>query len=65
MLAVTVGGRAIAELTALPIDQLARFLRDLEPVGWERRVADAVVAEIGERLRFLLDVGLDHLSLNR
>ncbi|MFF2511107.1 excinuclease ABC subunit UvrA [Streptomyces sp. NPDC058086] len=65
VLAVTVGGRAIAELTALPIDQLARFLRDLELAGWERRVADAVIAEIGERLRFLLDVGLDYLSLNR
>jgi excinuclease ABC subunit A len=65
VLAVTVGGRTIAELTALPIDQLARFFRDLELAGWERRVADAVVTEIGERLRFLLDVGLDHLSPNR
>lgn len=65
VLAVTVAGRAIAELTALPIDQLARFVERLELEGWERRVADAVVAEIGERLRFLLDVGLDHLSLNR
>ncbi len=63
--AATVAGRAIAELTALPIDQLARFVQHLELEGCERRVADAVVAEIGERLRFLLDVGLDHLSPNR
>ncbi len=51
---------AIAEPTALPIDQLARCVQHLEPAGWERRVADAVVAEIGGRLPFLLDVGLDH-----
>lgn len=38
-LAVTVAGRAIAELTALPIDQLARFVPHLEPAGGERRGA--------------------------
>ncbi|WP_274383880.1 hypothetical protein [Saccharothrix deserti] len=65
VLAVTVGGRNVAELTALPIDETLAFLESLEPAGWERRVAEGVLAEIGERLRFLLDVGLDYLSLNR
>ncbi|MPY50528.1 excinuclease ABC subunit UvrA [Streptomyces acidicola] len=65
VLAVRVGGRGIAELTALPLDQLGQFIRDLELQGWERRVAEAVLAEIDERLRFLLDVGLHYLSLDR
>ncbi|WP_053745006.1 excinuclease ABC subunit UvrA [Streptomyces sp. NRRL WC-3618] len=65
VLAVTVGGRTIAELTALPMDELAAFMSTLPLEGWERRVAEAVLAEIGERLRFLLDVGLDYLSLDR
>ncbi|MFD5749102.1 excinuclease ABC subunit UvrA [Streptomyces sp. NPDC127033] len=65
VLAVTVGGRGIAELTALPLDELAAFSRELRLEGWERRVAEAVLAEIDERLRFLLDVGLDYLTLNR
>ncbi|MEW1723679.1 excinuclease ABC subunit UvrA [Streptomyces sp. NPDC093109] len=67
VLAVTVGGRNIAELTALPLDELAAFTAGLERelTGWQRRVATPVVAETGERLRFLLDVGLDYLSLSR
>ncbi|OXY91665.1 excinuclease ABC subunit UvrA [Streptomyces diastatochromogenes] len=65
VLAVTVGGRNIAEVAALPLDELARFVDGLELSESERRIAEAVVAEIGERLRFLLDVGLDYLSLDR
>ncbi|MET9242479.1 excinuclease ABC subunit UvrA [Nonomuraea sp. NPDC003709] len=65
VLAVTVGGRGIAEVSALPIGETARFLAGLELTGWERRVAQAVLTEIDERLRFLLDVGLDYLSLGR
>lgn len=65
VLAVTVGGRNIAEVAALPLDELAAFTGALELTPSERRIADAVLAEIGERLRFLLDVGLDYLSLDR
>ncbi|MGW3566411.1 excinuclease ABC subunit UvrA [Streptomyces sp. NPDC000941] len=65
VLAVTVGGRNIAQVSALPLDQLAHFTQGLELTGSERRIAEAVLAEIGERLRFLLDVGLDYLSLDR
>ncbi|MGY6655502.1 excinuclease ABC subunit UvrA [Amycolatopsis sp. TRM77291] len=64
-LAVTVGERNIAELTAMPIDETLAFLQELPLTDRERRVAEGVLAEIGERLRFLLDVGLDYLSLNR
>ncbi|GGT77526.1 excinuclease ABC subunit UvrA [Streptomyces coeruleorubidus] len=65
VLAVTVGGRSIAQAAALPLGELAEFVRALELTGSERRIAEAVLAEIGERLRFLLDVGLDYLSLDR
>ncbi|MEU3855147.1 excinuclease ABC subunit UvrA [Streptomyces sp. NPDC029554] len=63
--AVTVAGRGIAEVAAQPLDELARFVADLRLSQSEQRIAGAVVAEIGERLRFLLDVGLDYLSLDR
>jgi len=64
-MAVTVGGRNIAEVCALPIDEAAEFLSDLELSSRERQIAERVLKEIQERLRFLLDVGLDYLSLDR
>ncbi|MCX4681119.1 excinuclease ABC subunit UvrA [Streptomyces sp. NBC_01433] len=65
VLAVTVGGRSIAQAAALPLGELAEFVRTLNLTGSEWRIADAVLTETGERLRFLLDVGLDYLSLDR
>ena len=59
------GGRNIAEVCALPIDEAAEFLADLELSPRERQIAERVLKEIHERLRFLLDVGLDYLSLDR
>ena len=64
-LAVTVGGRNIAEIAAMSIDQAADFLRQLELSDRERQIAERVLKEINERLKFLLDVGLDYLSLSR
>ena len=64
-MAVTVGGRNIADVCALPINEAAEFLADLELSARERQIAERVLKEIQERLRFLLDVGLDYLSLDR
>ncbi len=64
-LAVTLGGRSIAEVAAMPIGECARFLRSLDLSPRERQIAERVLKEVNERLRFLLDVGLDYLSLNR
>jgi len=64
-LAVTVGGKNIAELSAMPIDESAVFLQQLELTDRERQIAERVLKEINERLKFLLDVGLDYLSLSR
>ena len=59
------GGKNIAEVCALPINETADFLRALELTDRERQIAERVLKEIQERLNFLLDVGLDYLSLDR
>ena len=64
-LAVTVSGRNIAEVSSMSIDEVARFTRSLELSEREAQIAERVVKEINERLRFLLDVGLDYLTLSR
>jgi excinuclease ABC subunit A len=64
-LAVTIGGKNIAEISALSIDGVREFLSDLDLTPRERQIAERVTKEIGERLRFLLDVGLDYLTLDR
>ncbi len=64
-LAVTVGGRSIADVAALPIVDCADFLRDLDLDPREMQIAERVLKEVNERLRFLLDVGLDYLTLDR
>src|SRR5207342_3362151 len=64
-LAVTLGGKSIAEVCHLPINETAHFLRELELSTREKQIAERVLKEIQERLNFLLDVGLDYLSLDR
>jgi excinuclease ABC subunit A len=64
-LAVLVGGRSIAEVCNLPIGAAAAFLGDLELTARERQIAERVLKEIHARLGFLLDVGLEYLSLDR
>ncbi len=64
-LAVTVGDRNIAEVSAMSIAETAEFLAGLELSEREAQIAERVVKEIQERLRFLLDVGLDYLTLSR
>ncbi len=59
------GGRNIAEVCALPINEAADFLNSVELSSRERQIGERVLKEIQERLRFLLDVGLDYLSLDR
>ncbi|WP_309649824.1 excinuclease ABC subunit UvrA [Nocardioides sp.] len=64
-MAVTVGGRNIADVCAMPINEAADFLTTLELSTRERQIGEQVLKEIQERLNFLLDVGLDYLSLDR
>ncbi|WP_244928333.1 excinuclease ABC subunit UvrA [Nocardioides sp. W7] len=64
-MAVTLGGKSIAEVCALSLDQSSAFLATLELSPRERQIAEVVLREIQQRLQFLLDVGLDYLSLDR
>jgi excinuclease ABC subunit A len=59
------GGLNIAEVCALPINETAQYLQEVELSARERQIGERVLKEIQERLNFLLDVGLDYLSLNR
>jgi len=65
ILAVTVGDRSIAEFAALAIGDAHRLIDELELSARELMIAERVLKEIQSRLRFLVDVGLDYLSLNR
>jgi excinuclease ABC subunit A len=64
-LAVTVDGRSIAELCALPIGELAKLLLTLELSDRDQQIAQRIVKEVNARMGFLLDVGLDYLTLDR
>ena len=64
-LAVTVNGRNIAEVCEMSIADAAEFLGALELSERDRMIAERVTREINARLGFLLDVGLDYLSLAR
>jgi excinuclease ABC subunit A len=64
-LSVTIGGRNIFELCSLPVSRAAEAVASLELTEREHLIADRVLREIQARLRFLLDVGLDYLSLSR
>ena len=65
VLAVTVGGRSIAALTALSIAEADEFVAGLDLSRRELLIAGRVLKEIRARLRFLLDVGLEYLQLDR
>ncbi|MQY08487.1 excinuclease ABC subunit UvrA [Actinomadura macrotermitis] len=65
VLAVTMGGRSIAEIAAMPIGECAKFLLSLELSDRDKHIAERVLKEINARLGFLLDVGLDYLTLDR
>jgi excinuclease ABC subunit A len=64
-LAVTVGGKSIADVAKLPIGACADWLGKLKLTDREQQIAVRVLKEINERLRFLVDVGLHYLSLDR
>lgn len=64
-LAVTVGDKNIAEVTEYPIADLQAFLQDLQLTPMQAKIGDMVLKEIRARVGFLVDVGLDYLTLAR
>lgn len=64
-LAVTVDGKNIHEVTSLSIGQLMEFLENIELTKTQHLIGDQVLKEIKERVGFLINVGLDYLTLSR
>ena len=62
---VHVGGKSISQLVDLPITELKQFFDHLKLNAHDTQVATRILAEINSRIRFLLDVGLGYLTLNR
>jgi excinuclease ABC subunit A len=62
---VRVGNRTLPEVGALPVKEAAQFFDTLELSPEQTAIADKVLLEIRRRLRFLVDVGLDYLTLDR
>jgi excinuclease ABC subunit A len=62
---VFVAERTLPAVSALSIDACAAFFESLQLPGWRGEIASKIVKEIRERLRFLMDVGLDYLTLDR
>ena len=65
VLAVTVNGKSIADVVEMSIKDSYRFFLDLKLTERENFIAKEVLKEIRERLKFLVDVGLDYLSMER
>jgi excinuclease ABC subunit A len=57
--------RGIWQISAAPLADCARYFEDLQFTGTRKEIAAKIVKEIGSRLRFLVNVGLDYLSLDR
>ncbi|HEX5488462.1 MAG TPA: excinuclease ABC subunit UvrA, partial [Rhodanobacteraceae bacterium] len=62
---VFVGGKNLPSLSALAIGDARSFVEGLQLAGWRGEIAERIIKEIRERLRFLIDVGLDYLTLDR
>jgi excinuclease ABC subunit A len=62
---VFVAERPLPQITQMPVDEALAFFAQLQLTGWRGEVAVKIVKEIHERLRFLVDVGLDYLTLER
>ncbi len=65
VLAVTLGGKNISEICELAISECAEFLKGIKLTARETQIAERVLKEVHARLGFLLNVGLDYLSLAR
>jgi excinuclease ABC subunit A len=62
---VFVGGSALPTISALPVRRALEFFHSLSLEGWRQKIAAKIVKEITDRLGFLVDVGLDYLTLDR
>ena len=64
-MAVTIGEKNISEVTALSIEKLQKFLQELHLTETQQMIGGQILKEIRARIQFLMDVGLDYLTLAR
>ena len=64
-LAVTVGGKNIYELTSMSVTEIKMFIENLKFTEKEKIIAQQIIKELNARLQFLIDVGLEYLTLSR
>ena len=65
VLSVRVGDKNINELTSMSIDKIKNYINSLELSKKDRMIADQIFKELNKRLQFLMDVGLEYLTLSR
>ena len=65
ILCIKVGGKNINELTDMSIRHIQEFLRNLELTDSQKMIAEMILKEVDARLQFLIDVGLEYLTLSR
>ena len=64
-LAVKVGNKNINQLTDMPINEIKEYLNSLELTPTQKMISNQILTEINKRLQFLIDVGLEYLTLSR
>jgi excinuclease ABC subunit A len=62
---IKIGGKTVSDLVQISIKKLVAFFEELEVSDFDQKVAKRLLVEINSRLKFLVDVGLDYLTLNR
>lgn len=65
VLAITVGGKNISEVTEMSVADIQKFFQNLQLSGRDEMIAERILKEIHARIGFLVDVGLDYLTLSR
>lgn len=65
VLAITVGGKNISQVTELSVADIQKFFQNLQLSGRDEMIAERILKEIHARIGFLVDVGLDYLTLSR
>ena len=65
ILCIKIGGKNINELTDMSIRHIQEFLRNLELTDSQKMIAEMILKEVNARLQFLIDVGLEYLTLSR
>jgi len=65
VLSIKIGGKSISDVTCLTVKEALNFIKNLELSARSQKIAQRILKEIEERLKFMIEVGLDYLTLDR